>query len=163
MMMSWLYYLILIQLLVISWIDLKKKKISNFWAIGNLLLALTIYLFMPATYPFTWEVLLFPMGFIGGGFLLFLLGVMGAGDSKYLASLFMLIPLEHHAIYFEKLLTATITVGALLLMQKLIVNFSKVRAYLFAYYWQGLKVAIKSKFSYAPVILLAWILLRFQV
>lgn len=157
-----IYYLIFLQLLIVAWLDLRTRKISNYWVIGNLLAVPFLYYFSPEHYAFDWGLFLFPVGFIVVGFFFFLVGIMGAGDSKYLASLFLLLPIEYHLPFFEKLLLATITVGSLLLAWKLIKNFSKLRAYFLSQYWQGLKDVIKSKFSYAPVILLAWVMMRFQ-
>lgn len=113
---------------------------------------------MPQSYPVTWEILIFPVGWIAVGFLLFLLGIMGAGDSKYLASLFLVVPLEEHVSFLEKIILCTLVVGGIILCFTIIRNFREFRAYTMTAYWGGIKSKIKSNFSYAPVILLAWIL-----
>lgn len=151
--------LIFFQLLVVAWIDLKTHKISNRWAFLNIGLSIVFHIFLQSYYPLTWEILIFPLGFLVIGFFLFLLNIMGAGDSKYLASLFLLIPLELHLVFFERLLLSTILVGALLLSLKIIKHFTQLRAYFINRYWSGIKGIIKSRFSYAPVILVAWIIL----
>jgi prepilin peptidase CpaA len=161
-MNHYLFYAISSQLMLVAWFDLKKKTISNYWPLFNTLVAIIAYLAFPQTYEFNWEILFFPLGFIVIGFLLFLMGIMGAGDSKYLASLFLVIPVQYHLPFFEKLLIATILIGGFLLSFKVVMNFSKLKAYMWAQYWNGLKETIRSKFSYAPVILLAWILLGVQ-
>ena len=161
-MNHYLFYAISFQLMLVAWFDLKKKTISNYWPVLNLLTAIAVYLSLPQTFEFSWAIFLFPIGFIVIGFLLFLVGIMGAGDSKYLASLFLVIPVQYHLPFFEKLLIATILIGGILLTFKIIMNFSKLRAYMWAQYWKGLKETIRSKFSYAPVILLAWIILGVQ-
>jgi prepilin peptidase CpaA len=109
-------------------------------------------------YPLSWETLLFPIGFVVVGFFLFLLKIMGAGDSKYLASLFLITPGEFHAIFFEKIVGATIVVGAILLLFRGTQDFQRIKSYALSIYWKGIKETIKSNFSYAPVVLLAWIL-----
>ncbi|HXH73377.1 MAG TPA: prepilin peptidase [Bacteriovoracaceae bacterium] len=152
-----LYSFIAIQLFIVAWIDLKTKVISNYWHLLNLLVAIVIYVVQPDT--FKWEVFLFPLGYVLTGFMLFLAGIMGAGDSKYLASLCLVIPLEFHLPFFEALLLTTMMVGALLLSSRIVKNFQKLRAYAWTRYWQGIKDVIKSEFSYAPVIFLAWIYL----
>lgn len=157
-----IFALILIQLLIVALIDFKTKKISNYWVVGNILLTVVCYIAFPYLYPFTWELFLFPVGFVVVGFILFLMGIMGAGDSKYLAALFGIIPVEFHLPFFEKLLLSTILIGSILLAYKTVINLKLIRAYLWSQYWQGLKDIIKSKFSYAPVILLAWLLLGVQ-
>jgi prepilin peptidase CpaA len=103
------------------------------------------------------------MGWILIGFLLFLLGVMGAGDSKYLASLFAIIPPDLHMEMFLQLINATVAVGFVLMSFKIARDFKKIKAYALTNYWQGIKQTIRSRFSYAPVIFLAWVLLGFKL
>jgi prepilin peptidase CpaA len=83
---------------------------------------------------------------------------MGAGDSKYLSSLFFIIPLEHQGLMLEKIIYATCVVGFVMLSLKFLKDFQKIKAYAFSTYWRGVKESIRSSFSYAPVIFLAWIL-----
>lgn len=158
-MSSIVFAVVLAELLAVSWIDLKIKKISNYWPLVNIVVATSLYIFMRDVYVLDWEVLIFPLGFIVIGFFLFLAHIMGAGDSKYLASLFLLVPTEYHFIFFEKLLTVTIVVGAVFFSFKILRNFSQFKAYFLGRYWEGIRSLIKSRFSYAPVILIAWILL----
>jgi prepilin peptidase CpaA len=158
-MNPYVFFAITFQLLLVAWFDLRQKTISNNWPLINFALSLILYLAFPGGYPFTWNIFLFPIGFIVIGFLLFLMGIMGAGDSKYLASLFLIIPYQYHFAFFEKLLLTTIIVGGLLLILKVLRNFSTLRAYLWSHHWKGLKETIRSRFSYAPVIFLAWIAL----
>jgi prepilin peptidase CpaA len=106
---------------------------------------------------------MFPLGFIVGGFVLFILGIMGAGDSKFLASLFLLIPLEQHALMFEKVIYTTLLVGFVLLAIKIARDFKIIKAYALSAYWNGLKASIKSSFSFAPVVFIAWILLGVEL
>lgn len=87
---------------------------------------------------------------------------MGAGDSKYLASLFLLIPPDRHMLMLEKLVYATLAVGIITLMMKFLRDFQKIKSYAFSTHWNGLKESLRSRFSYAPVILLAWLLLGAQ-
>lgn len=154
-----IFSLLTIQLLVVSWLDIKYHKISNRWVLLNLLIAPLLYVALPAIYVFHWETLLFPVGFIVVGFVFFLMGIMGAGDSKYIASLFLLLPVELHMLFFEGLLAATMIVGTIMLSFTVFKKHRELRAFLLAQYWQGFKDIIKSRFSYAPVILLAWIYL----
>ncbi len=150
---------ILLELIMVAWLDVKTKKISNYWPLLNILLSLSVHSFFPVLYPVTWETLIFPIGWILIGFFLFLLKIMGAGDSKYLASLFLLVPLELHMVFLEKIILGTLLVGLILLSSKILRNFTKLKAYTFSSYWVGIKDTIRSHFSYAPVILLGWILL----
>lgn len=149
---------ILTQLIVVAWIDLKTKKISNLWPILNAILSIVLHVGVANLYPLSWELALFPVGFLLIGFFLYLFHVMGAGDSKYLASLFLVVPLEYHLTFFTYLIKATITIGLLLLTVTLFRHGRKLKAYLIGQYWQGIIETIRSRFSYAPVILLAWLL-----
>jgi prepilin peptidase CpaA len=157
-----LYGLVLIQLLAVSWIDIKIKKISNRWFLLNTALSMGCYLFLRNEYPWDWTILIFPVSIVIVGFLLFLVDIMGAGDSKYLSSLFLLTPPSLQMLLLEKLVYSTAVVGIVLLTFKLIRDFQKIKAYALITYWKGLKDTIRSRFSYAPVILLAWVLLGVQ-
>ena len=158
-MIAWIYIFILSELVIVSWIDIKIKKISNIWFIINLFLGLLFHFFYPVVYHWEWASLIFPVGWIVVGFILFVLKIMGAGDSKFLASLFLLVPLEQHAGMFEKVLYSTLVVGFFMLSFKIAKDFKNIKAYALSMYWQGFKDSIRSNFSFAPVVLLAWILL----
>jgi prepilin peptidase CpaA len=159
----WVFLLILVELLLVAWFDIRTKKISNRWVLGNLLFAPVLYVLLPETYPWDWTVLIFPVGCILVGFFLFLLGIMGAGDSKYLASLFLITPPDLHMFLFTQLINSTAIVGFVFLSLKIAKDFQKIRAYALSAYWQGLKETIRSHFSYAPVILMAWLLVGYKI
>lgn len=158
-MIHWIFFLILIQLIAVSWIDIKTRKISNLWVLLNGLIGLGFHIILKDTYPIGWATLYFPLGWLAGGFILFLLGIMGAGDSKYLASLFLLVPVNLQDDLFEKLILSTCVVGFVMLTFKILRDFKTIKAYALSSYWVGLKKRIKSHFSYAPVILFAWVML----
>jgi prepilin peptidase CpaA len=157
-MNQFIYVLIMSELALVAWIDLKTQKISNLWLPFNLIMTLVLYLLLPALYPFTWEIFVFPVGWIVIGFILFLLNIMGAGDSKFLASLFLLIPLEQQLPFLGKLVLATMAVGMILLSGRVIKNFSQIRFFVLTKQWEGITKIIRSRFSYAPVMFLAWLL-----
>lgn len=150
---------VFVELLVVAWIDFKEKKISNFWILLNIGMSIGFHLFLKTDFPLSGEILLFPLGWLVIGFFLFRLKIMGAGDSKFLASLFLLVPYQYHVPFFGKLVFATILVGSFLLLMNVAKNLSKISVYAKTGYWAGIKEMIKSRFSYAPVILLAWIYL----
>lgn len=152
-----LFYLIACQLIIVSIIDLKIKKISNYWTLVNILVAVSFYLLGDVS--FEWKVLIFPLGSIIIGFVLFLLRIMGAGDSKYLASLFLVLPWTYQQKYLENVLLSTILVGGILLITKVALRFSRIKGYALSFHIKGVLQEIRSHFSYAPVLLLAWLLL----
>lgn len=149
---------VLVELLIVAAVDLKNKKISNIWFLINILLAVIFHFSMKETFPFCAEMFIFPIGWILGGFVLFLLNIMGAGDSKYLASLFLMVPVEYHMVLFGKIVSSTIIVGIILIAMKITKDFRTIKAFTLASYWTGVRETISSRFSYAPVILLSWIL-----
>lgn len=163
MILTIVFSLILIELMVVAWIDYKTEKISNKWILVNVLASVVLHATVRTLYPFSWEVLLFPVGFIIVGFLLYLLNIMGAGDSKFLASLFLIVPLEFHLMFFSKIVLSTIVVGATLLILRLIKHGPQLKAYFVSQYWEGVKTTLKSRFSYAPVIFIAWILIGMEI
>ena len=155
-MSSFLYTFLLIELLLVSYIDVRTKKISNLWSLAHIVLFLGL-MFYTQDYP-TASHFIFPLGMIVVGFVLFVFHIMGAGDSKYLASIFLLIPTPFHMLFMEKLLTVTIFVGTLLLIMRFVKSAAKIKAYLATFYFKALKKELHSRFSYAPVILVAWVL-----
>jgi prepilin peptidase CpaA len=129
----------------------------------NLIASISLHLTASTLYPLSWEVFIFPVGFIVVGFFLYLMKVMGAGDSKFLASLFLIIPLEFHLMFFEKLIISSIVTGTTLFLYRILINGSKLRSFLLAGHWEGVREILKSRFSYAPVVFLAWVILGFRI
>jgi prepilin peptidase CpaA len=152
----YLYLLLLLELTFVSYIDLRKKKISNLWSLAHIVIFLGMMALLRELPEATHFI--FPAGMIIIGFGLFVFHIMGAGDSKYLASLFLLIPTPSQMLFMEKLLTVTIFVGSLLLILKFFKNAAKIKAYLMSFYFKGIQNEIHSRFSFAPVIMVAWIL-----
>ncbi len=157
------YGAILAELLAVTVIDLRVERISNFWALANVLGAGLLYLLLPESYVWSFRVLNFPICFLVLGFLLFLAKIMGAGDSKFLSSLFLLLPLGFHVPFFEALLLSTLVIGAVLFALKVLRNFSAARAHVLTGNWGGFRQTIASRFSYGPVILVAWVLLGIKL
>jgi prepilin peptidase CpaA len=155
-MNPYLYVILLLELLAVSFIDMRVKKISNLWSIAHILIFVGMSIYSGAMPEITHFI--FPLGMLLTGFVLFVFHIMGAGDSKYLATLFLLIPTDLHMLYMEKLLTVTIFVGTILLIMKFVKSAAKIKAYLTTFYFKALRAEIHSRFSYAPVILVAWIL-----
>ncbi len=153
----------LLELAAVSWIDYKTKLISNRWSLLNLSVSVLLYFFAKNTYTLDTEALIFPVGIIVVGFFLYLLKIMGAGDSKFLASLFLILPLEFHLFFLSKVVLSTIVVGSSIILIKIIKNRSKFKSFALSYYWEGFLSDLRSRFSYAPVILIAWILLGFEI
>ena len=117
-----IYIYIAIQLLTVAYIDIKTKKISNKWPMANLFLYSVLLILLPQYYQFNMETFVWPIGFFTAGFILFILKVMGGGDSKYLASFYLLIPVTFHEEAFMSLAVATIFVGGSVFVKNLLKN-----------------------------------------
>ncbi len=154
----YLYAFLALELVLISYVDLRTKKISNLWPLFHIILFVALKFAFPEDYPLALVHFIYPLSFIILGFVLFVFHIMGAGDSKYLASLFLVTPTPLHMLLLEKLLTVTIFVGTILIILKFVKSAAKIRAYLLTLHLAGLKSEISSRFSYAPVILVTWIL-----
>ncbi|MEE2670558.1 MAG: prepilin peptidase [Bdellovibrionota bacterium] len=152
-----IYIFILLELLAVSYLDIKFRKIKNFWSILNIILALSLFFIFPDLYVLQVDSFYFTFVFFIVGFFLFLLRIMGGGDSKFLATFFLIIPSIAQDEVFIHLLTATVIVGSGFFLSNIIKNFEKIVTSLKASDLQGVKSCFGKKFAYAPVILLAWI------
>ena len=151
-----IYFLGLIQLFIISWIDLKTQKIRNWWILVNVLIYILCLFIFPNSYSLDLATWLYPLGFVLLGFPLFLLGIMGAGDSKYLGGLFLIVPVGFQHDLFMKLLGSTILCALILFSIRAIKHHALILWVFKTGQWHELKQLKGSRFSYAPVILLSW-------
>lgn len=158
-----IYFYILIQLLFVSWGDIKTDKIPNLWSLLNIFTYIFLILLFPTLYPFSIETFLFPIIFLVIGFVLFLLKIMGGGDSKYLASFFLIIPEPLHDKIFENLLLSTILIGTFVFLTNFVKNLDQILHNLKIKNYLEVKRFFGTKFSYAPVILLAWIWMGWKI
>ena len=164
-----IYLFLLVQLLAVSYIDVRERKISNIWPILNICLVIVLLFLFPEQYKFFSagkpyvDQLLFSMVFLLVGFILFLLRIMGGGDSKFLVSLFLIIPYSIQEKAFTHLLLSTIIIGTFILF----VNLSKHVDVILDVFRNGnlrrLKMIFGSKFPFAPVILISWIWLGLEI
>ena len=152
-----LFTFLLLELVAICWFDLKTRKISNRWPLLNLLFYILLLAFYPQDYPLEWEAFRPPLFFFGGGYGLYLAGVMGAGDVKYLTSYLLLIPPAFHGEALLCLLYATMFVGFVLLLIRGGKNFDKIVLSTLHREWGWLKGIWGKKIAYSPVILVSFV------
>ena len=117
---------LLSELLVVSWLDLRMRTISNFWPFINGLIFVFLVALLPEEYPWGWEIFRIPLLFFGVGYSLYLAGMMGAGDVKYLTSYFLLVPPAFRESAFVCLLYTTMGVGLVLLVLRGFKNVDKI-------------------------------------
>lgn len=158
-----IYSFLLVQILFVAIHDIKHRKISNQWAIMNLIIFAGLLFFYPESYKLSLQTFFYSIVFFVVGFLGFLLRVIGAGDSKYLFTLFLLTPMAWHDQSFELLLVSTFIIGGFSFLTQATQNYEKIIAYSRSGYFTGIKQCLGNKFPYAPVILMSWIWLGVKV
>ena len=156
------YLFVAIQLLCVAYIDFKTKKISNVWMLINFIFFIVLTFLFPQTYNWSIQVFIFPLAFLVVGFTLFMLNIMGGGDSKYLSSLYLLVPLDLQEMTFVYLLYATILVGSTLLLFNVLKNLDIILIHFRMRDIAGIKKIFGQKFTYAPVIFIAWMWFGWQ-
>lgn len=158
-----LYIFTLIEIVIVGYLDFKYKKILNIWTLVNIgVYFLSLFVFKDY-FSFNISTFMWPLGFLVVGFLLFVLRIMGGGDSKFLFSFFLIIPEYFHEVFFLNLIYATIVVGVLMIIFNTTKNFDKLKL---AYQYKNLRYirdVYGTKFTYAPIIALSWILFGWDI
>jgi len=152
-----IYLFILLQLIVVSFFDLKYRKISNYWTLFNLAQFAGLVIFFPELYFLTWDAFSFPIIFFIVSFALFALKIMGAGDSKYITTFYLCVPSLHHEDLFVIQAYLTAGIGIFLLSFNTVRNYQKIKTALLLKDVTIIKNIYGKKFPYAPLILLSWI------
>lgn len=153
-----LYLFVLVELLAVTFMDVKYKIISNYWLLLNMIFLFVLSNLFPQSYTLVWNHFLFSGAILCIGFFLFSIDIIGAGDIKYLTTLFLIIPSKDQKEIFLILNFTTIVVGFCLLIYKTATNFSQLQ---YAYYIKDRRLIqsiFHEKFSYSSVILLTWII-----
>lgn len=153
-----LYLFVLVELLAVTFMDVKYKIISNYWLLLNMIFLFVLSNLFPQSYTLVWNHFLFSAAILCIGFFLFSIDIIGAGDIKYLTTLFLIIPSKDQKEIFLILNFTTIVVGFCLLIYKTATNFSQLQ---YAYYIKDRRLIqsiFHEKFSYSSVILLTWII-----
>ncbi len=158
-----IYLFILIELIFVAIADVRTNKIVNAWSILNLIIFLILIYVSPTYYFFKLDTFIYSGVFLLVGFVLFLLRIMGGGDSKFLFTFFLIVPLYIQEQTFEYLLISTVLVGLFTLMTNVVKNFDKLKLSLKTGDANGVRSCFGSKFAFAPVILLAWIWIGWTV
>ena len=157
-----IYLFLLIELFVVSYGDIKTNKIPNMWPILNIVMFLLMLILFPDNYHFEFNTFFYSLVFLLVGFVLFLLKIMGAGDTKFLFSFFLVVPVSMHESMLMNLLISTIIIGLFFLLQNTLKNFENILESVKIGDIKRIKTYYGTKFSYAPVILISWIWLGWQ-
>ncbi len=108
-------------------------------------------------YKFSFSSLFYPLAFLMVGYVLFTLKIMGAGDSKYLFSIYLVLPVTEHEESFLCLAYTTTVVGLCLFLINIFSNSDKIKIAILSRNVSMIRNIFGKKFSYAPVILLSWL------
>ena len=156
------YIFLLIELIAVAYVDILHRKISNYWIIVNILTFITLLVISPQAYQLSISTFFYSFVFLIMGFILFLLNVMGGGDSKFLFSLYLLIPVSLQESAFLNLIYSTLFIGGILFLTTIAMNWKQI---IFATKYKDmgtLKIVIGRKFAFSPVILVAWIVFGWE-
>ena len=87
-----IYAYILIVLVFVAYLDFKYRKISNLCTILNIVSSISIFFLFPDHRFLILKSFYLPITIFIIGVILFKYRIMGGGDSKFLATLLLLIP-----------------------------------------------------------------------
>lgn len=132
------------------------------WPILNIIIFFLMLVLFPSNYHLEFNTFFYSLVFLVVGFVLFLLKIMGAGDTKYLFSFFLVVPVAMHESMLMNLLISTIIIGLFFLLQNTLKNFENIIESVRIGDIKRIKTYYGTKFSYAPVILISWIWLGWQ-
>lgn len=158
-----LFFFLFLELIFVSYLDFKYKKIKNIWSVLNLIVFIICIFVYPNLFLISFDTFFYPIVFLGVGFVLFTLKVMGGGDSKFLFSFFLLVPEAFHEVFFMKLIYSTIMIGLILLLFNTIKNFDKLIELTKYRQFNRYKEVYGTKFAYAPVIGISWIIFGWEI
>jgi len=153
-----LYLFLIIQLAAVSYVDLKTKKISNIWFVLNVSVFLCLYFLFDGLYEITFVTFFYSIIFFIVGLFFFSIKIMGAGDSKYLVSFFILVPVRFQESALMNLLEATIIIGTIHFIFNSFKERKKIKRVFIEKKITLLRECYGKKFPFAPVILVSWML-----
>ncbi len=156
------YIFLLIELIAVSYVDILHRKISNYWVIVNVLTFVTLLIISPQIYLLSISTFFYSFVFLVVGFILFIFNIMGGGDSKFLFSVYLLIPVYLQESAFLNLIYSTLFIGGILLITNIVRNRQQIK-FAIKYKDMGkLKIVIGRKFAFSPVVLISWIVFGWE-
>jgi len=158
-----LFLYLMIQLFIVSYTDLKIKKIPNVWPIVNVFTFFILYFLFPGLFEISWRTLFYPTVFFFVGLFFFSIKIVGAGDSKYLVSLFLLVPLGFQEVALASLVEITFITGVVSFLINTLKNIKKIFQAFNERKINLIKECYGKKFPFAPVILGSWIIFGWKI
>jgi prepilin peptidase CpaA len=158
-----IFLFLMLEFAAVSYGDVKTRKIPNYWSLFNVVVFIFLLFIFPEFYKFSLGTFFYSMVFLAVGFLLFCLKVMGGGDSKFLASSYLLIPVAYQDRSLEFLLYVTIGLGIPVLLYNITKNKKEIKAAMLVGDVQKIKGFFGKKTPFAPVIFLSWLALGVEL
>jgi prepilin peptidase CpaA len=152
-----LYIFLLIELVVLTQIDFKVRKILNPYILLNILLFFFFIFSLKPFYSLKLDHFGYPLLFIVIGWPLFKLKIMGGGDSKLLSSLFLMIPTSFQDYFLLNLLWVTILVTGFRFLINILGSFDKLKEGIKKKDFSEFQKNFGKKIPFTPIILIAWI------
>ena len=155
-----IFLYILIVLGFVSYLDLKYRKISNLWPVLNIVSFILMIIFFPELGFLKLKSFSIPCIIILIGIFLFRYNIMGGGDSKFLATMILLI---HHEsqLSFLYILSWVTAIFAVIRIIYLLLKNKKINRDNFLVLVP--RTLSGKKFPYAPIILLSWIIFGWEI
>ena len=153
----------LFELLAVSYLDIRERKIKNFWSVFHLILFVAFLFLYPESFQLSIDFLTYPIVALVVGFVLFALKIAGGGDAKFVATFFLLVPIHLRQDFLDYLLYSTLFVASITLLYNLIRNRSVFFTGIKLWDLRLIKSCFGSRFAFAPVILLAWFILLWKI
>ena len=123
----------------------------------NLIFFIICLFVFPDSYPLEFSSFFIPLVIFIVSFILFALKVMGAGDSKYLTTFYLMVPVAGQEDSFWYLTVSTIAIGGIFFLVNISRNIDKIIMSFKTANMHGIKQIFGTRFSFAPVVLVAWV------
>jgi prepilin peptidase CpaA len=156
------YLFLMIQLIFVTYGDIKFKKIPNYWSLINLITFVVLAFLFPDIYELKLQTFFYSIVFISVGYALYILKIMGGGDTKFLATSYLVIPAKFQDQTFYLLAIVTTIIGAILFIHNTYRNWKVISDAIMIKDIKTFKNIYGRKFPFAPVILCSWIIYGLQ-
>lgn len=157
MLFNTLFIFILIELMIVSFVDFKTRKVSNLWSYFHLIAFILLTLFNIQNDLFSWNDLSIPFVFFIAGYILFYFNIMGAGDVKFISTLLLVLNRREQLDFIYYLALATVLVGGILFLKNILKNREKIFIFIGIRDKKILENVFGKKFPFIPLVLMAWI------
>jgi len=148
--------LLIVILIVVSILDLKTKKIPNYWSLVNLILALISHFIFSNYHSLSWSYFLIPLGFLLFGFILFALKIAGGGDVKFLFTFLYMLKGDYQLEFLYCLALTTVVVALTAILTRLVRRYTEL---IIALKTKTFRIVdfVGGKLIFSPVYLVAFI------